>query len=210
MGKEETKSLQEQEQKREPEQESEQELQEASEKAKKKTNRSEKSVKQYQNFVLRVILLILVIWILFFKIVGLTHMPSEDMYPRVDAGDLVLFYRLDTDVKAQDIIVMEKQTPDSGGEEELFISRVIAAAGDTVEIDGSRLLVNGNAMIESNIFYPTQAYDEYIKYPLTLGSDECFVLGDCREGASDSRYFGPVKKSEIRGTVISILRRNNL
>lgn len=200
MGKEETKNLQEQEQ----------ELQEASEKAKKKTIRSEKSVKRYQHFVLRLLLLILVIWVLFFKIVGLTHMPSEDMYPRVDAGDLVLFYRMDTDVKAQDIIVLEKTTPDSTGEEELFISRVIAAAGDTVEIDGSRLLVNGNAMIESNIFYPTQAYDEYTQYPVTLGSDECFVLGDCREGASDSRYFGPVKKSEIQGTVISILRRNNL
>ena len=200
MGKEETKNLQEQEL----------ELQEASEKAKKKTSRSEKSVKRYQHFVLRLLLLILVIWVLFFKIVGLTHMPSEDMYPRVDAGDLVLFYRMDTDVKAQDIIVLEKTTPDSAGEEELFISRVIAAAGDTVEIDGSRLLVNGNAMIESNIFYPTQAYDEYTQYPVTLGSDECFVLGDCREGASDSRYFGPVKKSEIQGTVISILRRNNL
>ncbi|MBO5520512.1 MAG: signal peptidase I [Eubacterium sp.] len=167
-------------------------------------------MKRYQNLVLRLLLLILVIWVLFFKIVGLTHMPSEDMYPRVDAGDLVLFYRMDTDVKAQDIIVLEKTTPDSAREEELFISRVIAAAGDTVEIDGSRLLVNGNAMIESNIFYPTQAYDEYTQYPVTLGSDECFVLGDCREGASDSRYFGPVKKSEIQGTVISILRRNNL
>ena len=200
MGKEETKNLQEQEQ----------ELQEASEKAKKKTIRSEKSVKRYQNLVLRLLLLILVIWVLFFKIVGLTHMPSEDMYPRVDAGDLVLFYRMDTDVKAQDIIVLEKTTPDSAGEEELFISRVIAAAGDTVEIDGSRLLVNGNAMIESNIFYPIQAYDEYTQYPVTLEADECFVLGDCREGASDSRYFGPVKKSEIQGTVISILRRNNL
>ena len=27
----------------------------------------------------------------------------------------------------------------------------------------------------------TQAYDEYTQYPVTLGSDECFVLGDCRE-----------------------------
>lgn len=194
----------------EQKQEQGQELQEDFEKAKKKTNRSERSVKQYQFFVIRVLLLILVVWVLFFKIVGLTHMPSEDMYPRVDAGDLVLFYRFDTDVKAQDIIVLEKQTPDSEGKEELFISRVVAAPGDTVEISGSKLLVNGNAMIESNIFYPTQAYDEYTQYPVTLGSDECFVLGDCREGASDSRYFGPVKKEEIQGTVISILRRNNL
>ena len=186
------------------------ERQEKLEKAIKKTERSEKSVKRYQNFVLRVAMLILVVWVLFFKIVGLTHMPSGDMYPRIDAGDLVLFYRMDTDVLAQDIVVLEKETKESSGKKELFISRVVAVAGDTVEIKGSRLIVNGNAVIEPNVFYPTQEYEGFTEYPLTLGPDECFVLGDCRESAGDSRYFGPVNKSEIRGTVISILRRNNL
>ena len=86
----------------------------------------------------------------------------------------------------------------------------MAVAGDTVEISGSRLIVNGNAVIESNIFYETTEYEGFTQYPVKLGPEECFVLGDCRESAADSRYFGPVNKSEIRGTVISILRRNNL
>ena len=37
-----------------------------------------------------------------------------------------------------------------------------------------------------------------------------FVLGDKREEAADSRFFGAVKRDEIKGTVITILRRNNL
>ena len=177
----------------------------------KKVKRAEKSVKEYQYFVLRLVILLAVIWVLFFQIVGLTHMPSGDMYPRVDAGDLVLFYRLDKDVKAQDVVVLSKVTPDSEGQKELFISRVVAVAGDTVEItDDGRLIVNGNSMIESNIFYTTSPYEGYTEYPLTLGQGQCFVLADSRRGGADSRYFGPVNQKDLLGTVITIVRRNNL
>jgi flavin reductase (DIM6/NTAB) family NADH-FMN oxidoreductase RutF len=48
------------------------------------------------------------------------------------------------------------------------------------------------------------------EYPLTLESDECFILADQRKGTEDSRFFGPVKRSEIEGTVISVMRRTNL
>lgn len=184
---------------------------EAAEKMKKKLKRSEKSVKEYQYFILRLFVFLLVLWILFFQIVGLTHMPSGDMAPRLDAGDLVLFYRLDKNVKAQDVIVIEKVTPDSDGEKALFISRVIAAAGDTVEItEDGHVIVNGNSLIESNIFSTTQPYKGYTEYPLTLGKGECFVLSDARRNCEDSRYFGPVARKEIQGSVITIVRRNNL
>ena len=65
-------------------------------------------------------------------------------------------------------------------------------------------------MIESGIFYSTYPYQGYTEYPLTLKAGECFVLADSRQGGADSRFFGPVKQEEILGTVITILRRNNL
>ena len=177
----------------------------------KKINRAERSVKDYQFFVLRLLVFLLVVWVLFFQIIGLTHMPSGDMVPRLDAGDFVLFYRLDKNVQARDIIVIEKTAPESDGKKELFISRVVAVAGDTVEIaENGGLIVNGNAVVESNIFYSTMPYENYTQYPLTLGEGECFVLGDARRNCSDSRYFGPVLRKEIQGTVITIVRRNNL
>lgn len=189
----------------------EEERLERQKKLKKKIKRSERSVKDYQYFVFRVLILIVVLWVLLFQIVGVTHMNSGDMYPRIDAGDSILFYRLDTDVRAQDVVVFEKVTPNSGGEKQLFISRVVAVAGDTVDIsDAERLIVNGNAVIESNIFYSTPRYEGFTEYPLKLGPGECFVLADSRNGGTDSRYFGPVEQDEILGTVITILRRNNL
>ena len=177
----------------------------------KKLSRAEKSVKDYQYFLIRLVIFLAVVWILFFQIVGLTHMNSGDMYPRLDAGDLLLFYRLDKDVKAQDVIVINKVTPESDGKKELYICRVVAVGGDTVEItEDQRLIVNGNAVIESNIFYSTPAYEGYTQYPIVLRTGQCFVLADSRMGGNDSRWFGPVNKKEILGTVITVIRRNNL
>ncbi len=178
-------------------------------KIKKKIERSERSVKDYQSFLIRFGAFVAALWLLFFVFIGIMHMPSTDMYPRVDAGDFILYYRLDKDVRAQDIIVIDKNIQGAG--RQLIVSRVVAVAGDTVEITSdNRLSVNGNIMIETNIFYQTPRYESDVQYPLTLGEGECFVLADSRNGGTDSRSFGPVKADEINGTVITIVRRNNL
>ena len=190
--------------------ENQEELLKKEEKTKKKIRRRERRVREYQSFVLRALILLIVLWALFFQIIGVTRMNSGDMYPRIDAGDFLLFYRLDKDVRAQDVIVLEKDIPNIAGRQ-LFISRVVAVAGDTVDIsDSDRLIVNGNTVIEPNIFYATPRYEGFTDFPLTLGEGQCFVLADSRSGGTDSRYFGPVSRDEIKGTVITIVRRNNL
>ena len=175
-----------------------------------KIENSEKSVKAYQYFIIRLIIFILVLWILFFQVIGIIRMPTEDMYPRIDLGDTLLIYRLDKNVADQDIIVIEKETPDSEGKKNMYVLRVIATEGDTVEITEDRLLINGHAVIESNIFYETFRYDGFTEYPITLKKDECFVLADRRNGGEDSRYFGIINKKDIVGTVITIIRRSKL
>ena len=195
----------------EKEKQEQEEKENKAEKIEKKIKKSEKSVRSYQFFALRLFLLVFVIWVLLFKVVGITQMPNADMYPRIDAGDLVLFYRLDNDIHAQDIIVISKETPDTNGEEHLWISRVIAVAGDTVEITSDQqVMVNGNVLVESNIFYNTPPYADYTKYPVTVGEGEFFVLSDSRANGTDSRVFGVVTKKDFVGTVITIMRRSNL
>ena len=172
--------------------------------------RHKRRMRALRSFLFRTVALALVIYVLFFHIVGITTMPSRDMYPRLDAGDLLLYYRLERSPKAQDILVIEKAA-DSGEETQRFVCRVVAAPGDTVEVSAEKgLCVNGNTMIENNIFYPTDAYENRTEYPVKLGEGEYFVMADRRNGGMDSRYFGPVKLDEIQGVVITILRRNNL
>lgn len=176
----------------------------------KKLIRAESSVKDYQFFLLRLVFFVVVLWLLFYVFIGIVIMPTADMYPRIDAGDMVIFYRLDKDVCAQDVVAIKKEVPTLSGEQ-LIICRVVAAEGDTVEISSNgRLIVNGNSIIENNIFYDMEAYEDFVEYPLTLAEGEYFVLADNRRDGTDSRFFGPVQKDEILGTVFSIVRRNNL
>ena len=214
-------------------------------KAAQRAKNRKRHLRELRSLIIRTLLLLLVVYVLFFHLVGITVMPNADMYPRIDAGDLVLFYRLEKSFHAQDVIVFEKPTASleltyeqkqemqaepepektivrkaldwlgfrdpAEPEKSVFVCRVVAQPGDTVEIgQGERLVVNGNSMIETNIFYPTPEYEGFAEYPLTLGEGEYFVLADYRNGGADSRFFGAVKEDEILGTVITILRRNNL
>ncbi len=168
--------------------------------------RHRRRMRALRSFLIKVILLAAVIYVLFFHLVGITMMPSRDMYPRLDAGDLLLYYRLEKNIKAQDVVVIRKA--DSGEE---HVLRVIAGPGDTVEIlQGKGLAVNGNKQAETNIFFATEEYEGRMAYPVKLGPGEYFVLADRRNGGMDSRYFGPVKAEEIQGVVITVVRRNNL
>lgn len=170
----------------------------------KKARRAERRLSDFQRLIIKCLVFVLVLYILFGHIVGLMMMPSGDMYPRIDGGDLLMFYRLDKDPKAQDVIAFTKN-------DTRYVSRVAAVQGDTVEItDEGSIIINGNSVIESNIYYETYPLEGFTTYPLTLGEGECFVLADSRRGAEDSRFFGPVKYEEIIGTVITVMRRNNL
>lgn len=225
-------------------------------KAAARAKRRRRRLRDLRSLLLRMAFLLLVVYVLFFHVVGIMIMPNGDMSPRLETGDLVLFFRLNLDVHSGDVVVLEKYVepeaaasfggavaaaaagakratamdkivaginafdraikallrrpiPTQPGE--TYVSRVIAAPGDTVDItDGERVLVNGNALIESNIFYSTPEYLGFVEYPVTLGPDEYFVLSDHRQGGADSRFFGPVKENDILGVVITVARRNNL
>ena len=157
-----------------------------------------------RNFLVRLFLLITVIGILFGVVFGLTPMANADMQPAVCAGDLMLYYRLDKNLNSDDVVVFQKEGIQ-------YTGRIVAVPGDVVEItDESDLMVNESAVTEENIFYTTPAYDSEVEYPLTLKEDQYFILCDNREGAKDSRSFGVVDTSEIKGKVITIVRRSGI
>ena len=82
----------------------------AEEKAARRKKARRRHLRALRDLILRLVLLALVVYILFFHLVGITVMPSGDMYPRIDLGDLILYYRLEHNIHAQDVIVFEKPT----------------------------------------------------------------------------------------------------
>ena len=160
-------------------------------------------MKEFLEFMRTLIGLCAILWVLFGFIIGVEAAPNSDMEPRICAGDLVFYYRLDKRPDIREIIVFKKNDSE-------YIGRVIASGGDKVEItDNSVLMVNDNVVFEENIFCGTPPYEGFTEYPLVLKADERFVLSDRREGGTDSRYFGPVKDYEIKGTVVAQYRRGS-
>jgi signal peptidase I len=89
-------------------------------------------------------------------------------------------------------------TQDPGGSP--FIKRVIGVGGDSVDIHGGHVFINGVQISEPYLFegQPTQMSSESGK-TWKLGPNQLFVMGDHRQASEDSRQFGPIDKSTVVG-----------
>ena len=126
------------------------------------------------------------------------------MVPRISPGDMLLFFRYSDSILADDIIIYK-----AGGM--AHVGRVVAKGGDSVEVAAEGgLYINGNYKSESEIYFSTYRYEDYVEYPIQLEEGQYFVLADNRENALDSRYYGPVSKQQVLGEVISLMRRGKL
>ncbi len=89
-----------------------------------------------------------------------------------------------------------------------YIKRVIGLPGDTVSIRDGFIYVNSEKLDESKYLPPNTYTDpgpylregEKIKVP----PGKYFVCGDNREHSSDSRTFGPIDKTTIKGRALVI------
>ncbi|MCH8234624.1 MAG: signal peptidase I [Chloroflexi bacterium] len=93
-----------------------------------------------------------------------------------------------------DVIVF---TPPTGPDAEFLVKRVIGIPGDEIDIRGGQVYVNGNPRDEP---YPATRTTGGT-YPLTVGLNELFVLGDNRSRSNDSRTWGLVPAENVVGRV---------
>lgn len=157
-----------------------------------------------QTFFLNALLIVTAAWLLCGFVFGFTTVPNGDMAPNLKSGDLLIYYQLNRSFAAQDVVVLKKN-------DTVYVGRIVAKGGDTVDItDNGSLVINGNTMIESNIYAQTVRYEGFVSYPVTLSEGSFFVLADLRSSGEDSRYYGAVAEQEILGRVITAVRRSNL
>lgn len=94
--------------------------------------------------------------------------------------------------KVDDVIVFRQ------GSTHMYIKRVVATPGDTVQIIDGALYVNSVRVKDE---YDKIAEPGIAEEKLYLGEDEYFVLGDNRNNSEDSRSatVGMIRKSQIIG-----------
>ncbi|MCL1793143.1 MAG: signal peptidase I [Oscillospiraceae bacterium] len=141
--------------------------------------------------------------VIFTFVYGLHYSVEPGMHPSIKDGDLVMYYRWNKNYHAGDLVLLTVQ-----GQKQ--VRRVIAVAGDIVDITEDGLTINGALQQEPDIYQTTKRYSDGIEFPLALEEGQIFVLGDAREGTMDSRMYGAVDINDTHGTAITILRRRRM
>jgi signal peptidase I len=97
-----------------------------------------------------------------------------------------------------------------------FIKRVIGLPGETLEVRGKRVYINGKVLEEPYVHYlePPSAnaqYQEVTSYdlrerygPVTVPPGQYFVMGDNRDNSQDSRYWGFLPREYVKGRALLI------
>ena len=137
------------------------------------------------------VLIIIFVVLLRTFIITPVRVDGASMDNTLKDGQVLLLYKL-AKVNRYDIVVVDEENID-----EVIIKRVYGMPGDTIEINHNSIYINGKVIDDQYGVGKTSDYAE-----ITLKDDEYFVLGDNREVSKDSRYFGTVKESEIKGQTI--------
>ena len=153
--------------------------------------------------LLKILIIILVFVLLFTFVFGATRLRQTSMQPNIKEGDLVLYYRLDKSYVATNCVAYRYKG-------QTQVMRVVAVAGDTVDMTEDGLVINGALQSEPDPTKETLPFTEGIDYPVKLKYGEVFLLGDDRENSEDSRIYGPVKSKDTLGEVMTVIRRRNI
>ena len=132
---------------------------------------------------------VLVVVAIFTFVIRMMGVDGHSMLNTLQHGDrlLVVNSMLYHDYKYGDIVILRKN---GVFDDDPIVKRVIAVEGQTVDIDFAEgiVYVDGEALEEDYIREPTYTA-EGTEVPLTVPEGSIFVMGDNRNGSSDSRDY---------------------
>jgi signal peptidase I len=108
------------------------------------------------------------------------------------------------DPRRGDVIVFEYPKDRSKD----FIKRVIGTPGDKILVHDKKVYVNGaayenvHAKFSETVVLPKELSPRDNSGLLTVPDDSYFVMGDNRDNSYDSRFWGFVKKEDIKGLAL--------
>lgn len=181
----------------------------------------EKKKTVIKEYVKAIVIAVLIALFIRTFIVQAFKIPSGSMLPTLQVGDWLLVNKFIYGVKIPlvrstlipvsqpergDIIVFIYPMDRSID----FIKRVIAIAGDTVEIKNKKIFINGSLMDDpygvhtDNLVIPPSVQPRDNFGPVTVPEGHVFVMGDNRDSSYDSRFWGFVNYRDILGEAFII------
>lgn len=158
-----------------------------------------KLLKIIKNNIVYILIMVLIFAVSRCFSIGLA--TGESMSPTIPSPSILLINKLDKDLQRNDIVVCRE------GGLKTITKRIIGVPGESVTIT-----VDGKVFINNTLYedeYGNISFPMYLSgdrsYPVVLGEDEYFVMGDNRNVSADSRNteIGNIKKENIIGKVMN-------
>lgn len=166
---------------------------------------SSKKKTRFQRFYRNAIVEIVVLVVLAFTLAMTTktyvveayEIKGRSMVPTFDDGQRVVVLKLFSDIQRGDIVIFASQ--DDPGKD--LIKRVIALPGERIQISKGKVEIDGEPLAEE--YVEDRNYGLYdAEIDELMGADQIYVLGDNRDDSHDSRRFGSVSFSNLKGKVV--------
>lgn len=158
-----------------------------------------KLLKIIKNNIVYILIMVLIFAVSRCFSIGLA--TGESMSAAIPSPSILLINKLDKDLQRNDIVVCKE------GGLKTITKRIIGLPGESVTIT-----VDGKVFINNTLYedeYGIISFPMYLSgdrsYPVVLGEDEYFVMGDNRNVSADSRNteIGNIKKENIIGKVMN-------
>jgi signal peptidase I len=156
---------------------------------------------EIKDWIISILIAIVLAFFIRYFIVELYMVEGPSMRPTLVNGERLVvnkfIYRFKAPERGEVLVFRYPRDPSRD-----FIKRVIAVAGDTVEIKDGRVFLNGQLLNEPYIL-------ERIKgsYPIaTVPEGHIYVMGDNRNNSEDSRFkdVGFVPLELIKGKAVTV------
>ncbi|NLC73528.1 MAG: signal peptidase I [Ruminococcaceae bacterium] len=169
--------------------------------AKKRKRKTKKAMDDLYDFIQSAVAALVFCILLFSFFVRIVDVIGPSMRPTLNDMDKIVVSKLFYKPKVGDIVVFRKDS----FKEEPLVKRIIAVAGQTVDINFSagEVLVDNVKIEEPYIAEPTTGEKYDFVGPITVPKGCVFVMGDNRLHSTDSRYseIGFVDERCIMGKV---------
>ena len=164
-----------------------------------KPHRMPQGLRSFVSFVVMLACVFGFVWLMKAFVYQAYTIPTGSMEQTIMPGDMIfaekITYRF-RDIRPGDIVTFEQTA--SSGEERVLIKRVIAVAGQTIELVDGKVLVDGVILDEPYVQGVTAPLSpSSVEYPYTIPEGYIWVMGDNRQNSSDSRAFGPIPMSSV-------------
>lgn len=154
--------------------------------AKGKKEKEKTSVKKelydWLQCVMSALMACVLVFVFFARMIGVV---GDSMTNTLHDGDRIIISNLFYTPEQGDIVVLRKES----FREQAIVKRVIAVEGQTVSFDFNQgiVYVDGKALDEPYIREPTYTSIDFTEDEVTVPEGCVFVLGDNRNGSTDSR-----------------------